>query len=172
MHMPEAASTEKKGMRINKGLLTAIPCLVFSILCMVGSRTYPNLSASYMLVSASFFPTIVSGIAIAMSVLMLIKAIVRPEYREPLSAQEKKGLLRGCLTIVDCIVYILLFKPLGYILSSILAYFALMLIFGNRKWLQMIIMAIVLPLILYFAFFYLLQTNLPTGVLQGLVDLF
>ena len=107
-----------------------------------------------------------------MSVLMVIKAIVKPEYREPLTALEKKGLLRGALTIVDCIAYILLFKPLGYILSSILAYFALMVIFGNRKWLQMVIMAIALPLVLYFAFFYLLQTNLPMGVLQVLVDLF
>lgn len=166
--MPEKSSEQKKGLRINKGLLTAIPCLLFSVLCLVASRTYPKLSASYMLVSASFFPTIVSIIAIAMSLIMLIKAIVKPEIREPLTDLEKKGLLRGLFTIADCFVYILLFKRLGYILTSMICYFALMLIFGNRKWVQMIIMAIVLPLILFFAFTKLLGTNLPLGVLQGL----
>lgn len=164
--MPEQSSQQKAGPRINKGLLTAIPCLIFSVLCLVASRTYPKLSASYMLVSASFFPTIVSCIAIAMSLIMLVKAIVKPEMREPLTPQEKKGLFRGALTIVDCIAYILLFKPLGYILTSVLCYFALMLIFGNRKWLQMIIMAIVLPVVLFFAFTRLLGTTLPLGLLQ------
>ncbi len=166
MTMPDNANAGKQGVRINKGLLTAIPCLIFSVLCMVASRTYPKLTASYMLVSASFFPTIVSGIAIAMSLIMLVKAILKPEFRDPLTAQEKKGLFRGLLTIADCFVYILLFKPLGYILTSTLCYFALMLIFGNRKWLQMVIMAIVLPLLLFFAFTRLLGTNLPLGVLQ------
>ncbi|MCI7742410.1 MAG: tripartite tricarboxylate transporter TctB family protein [Clostridiales bacterium] len=170
--MPEKTSEEKKGMRINKGILTAIPCLIFSVLCLVASRTYPNLTASYMLVSASFFPTIVSVLAIIMSLIMLIEAIVKPDVRDPLTAQEKKGYLRGLLTILDCLAYLLLFKPLGYILSSILAYFALMVIFGNRRWVLMVIMSIVLPVALYLAFYYLLQTNLPMGVLQYVVDLF
>lgn len=171
--MPENLSSEtKKELRINKNLLIAIPCLIFSVACLICSRTYPNLSASYMLVSASFFPTIVSVLAIIMSVIMLVRAFIKPEYLKPLSEQQKRGYLRGILTILDCYLYILLFKPLGYILSSILCYFILMVIFGNRKWGLMIVMSIALPIVLYLAFFYLLQTNLPAGVLSGLLNQF
>lgn len=158
--------SEKKEIRFNKGLLTAIPCLLFSLVCLYCSRTYPKLSADYMLVSASFFPTIVSIIAIAMSVIMLIAAIIKPERSEPLDEQQKRGLIRGILAILNCILYVLIFKPVGYIISSIICLFFMMLIFGNRKWVTMMIISIVFPILLYLCFFYLLQTNLPMGILS------
>lgn len=167
--MPESTpSSEKKGIRINKGLITAIGCLVVSLLFLYCSRTYPNLDADFMIVSAALIPTIVSTIAVVMSVILLIKAIIKPEYTEPLTDQQKRGLLRGLFAILDCFVYVLLFKPLGYILSSMLAVFAMMLIFGNRKWWLMVLISVVLPILLYFAFHGLLQTNLPTGILTFL----
>lgn len=167
--MPEStSSSEKKELRLNKGLITAIVCLAVSLIFLYCSRTYPNLQADFMIVSASLIPTIVSVIAVVMSVIMLIKAIVKPEYTEPLTELQKKGLLRGLLAIADCFVYVLLFEPLGYILSSMLAVFVMMIIFGNRKWWLMAVISVVLPIALYFAFHGLLQTNLPVGVLKFL----
>lgn len=163
--MPEANVTEKK-KGLNKGLLTAIPCLILSIVCLVCARTYPKLQADYMLISASFFPTIVSIMMVVMSVIMLIEAIVKPKYAEPLTESQKKGYLRGLLAILNCIFYVLIFKPVGYIISSMIAVFLMMLIFGNRKWKLMIIVSIVLPIVLYLVFFYLMQTALPAGILQ------
>lgn len=167
--MPESTSSSgKKGMRINKGLITAIGCLVVSLVFLYCSRTYPNLDADFMVVSAAMIPTIFSVIAVVMSVLLLVKAIVKPEFTEPLTELQKRGLIRGLLAIADCLVYVLLFKPLGYILSSMLAVFAMMLIFGNRKWWLMVLISVVLPILLYFAFHGLLQTNLPVGILTFL----
>lgn len=166
--MPESNPAEKKEFRLNKGLLTAIPCLLVSLAALYCSRTYPGLYADYMLVSAAFFPTVVSIVAVICSILMLIKAIVKPEYAEPLTAEQKKGYLRGVLTILDCLIYVLIFKPVGYIISTIAALFALMVIFGNRKWVPMAIISVVLPILLYLAFHYLLQTNLPVGILTFL----
>mgnify|MGYP004619295073 FL=1 len=165
--MPEVNSTnEKKARGLNKGLLCAIPCLILSVVCLVCSRTYPKLQADYMQVSASFFPTVVSVMMVAMSVIMLIEAIVKPKYAEPLTPDQKKGYLRGLLAILNIIAYALLFKPLGYIVSSIIAVFLMMLIFGNRKWKIMIPISIILPIILYLVFYYLMQTALPAGILQ------
>ena len=167
--MPESTpSSEKKGIRLNKGLITAISCLAVSLVFLYCSRTYPNLQADFLVVSASMVPTLVSVIAVVMSVIMLIGAIVKPEYTEPLTDLQIKGFLRGLLAIVDCFVYVLLFKPLGYILSSMLAVFVMMLIFGNRKWWLMALISVVLPIVLYFAFHGLLQTNLPVGILTFL----
>ncbi len=171
--MPEGnAFDEKKGMRLNKGLLCAIPSLIFSLVCLYASITYPNLKTDYMQVSASFFPTVVSVIMAAVSLIMLIEAIVKPDIREPLSDTEKKAYLRGILAIADCIFYVAIFKPVGYIISSILALFAMMVIFGNRKWKAMIITSIAMPIVLYLVFYYALQTNLPAGVLQYVAELF
>lgn len=170
----ETTSTPQEGggMRINKGLICAIACLLFSILYLVAARTYPNLSADYMLVSASFFPTVVAVVMIICSVIMLVKAIVKPEIREPLTKKEKTGYLRAILTIIDCIIYSLLFEPLGYIISSALALFALMIIFGNRKWWLMAVVSVVLPILIYLLFYYVMQTNLPAGPLGFMAELF
>ena len=170
----ETASTQKEGggLRINKGLICAIACLLFSVLYLVAARTYPNLSTDYMLVSAAFFPTVVAIVMIVCSVVMLIKAIVKPEVRAPLSKKEKTAYTRGLLAILDCIVYALLFEPLGYIVSSTLALFVLMIIFGNRKWWLMALVSIVLSVLLYLLFYYVMQTNLPAGVLGYVAELF
>ena len=163
MSEKNAAGTEKV-LRVNKGLLTAIGCLVFSCVCLWASRTYPNLSAPYMNISASFFPTMVSIIMVLLSVVMLIKAFTKPEICE-ISPAQQKAYLRGLLAIVVSLVYVLIFKPVGYILSSIVCLFAMMLVFGNRKWVPMAIISVALPILLYMVFYYVLKTNLPAGLL-------
>ncbi len=109
---------------------------------------------------------------IVCSVVMLIKAIVKPEVRAPLSKKEKTAYTRGLLAILDCIVYALLFEPLGYIVSSTLALFVLMIIFGNRKWWLMALVSVALSVLLYLLFYYVMQTNLPAGVLGYVAELF
>lgn len=163
--------TEKKPARLNRGLLTAIPCLAASCLCLIASRTYPNLTADYMAVSAAFFPTIVSAIMVAVSLIMLLFAFIKPDIVE-ISDATKRAYIRGLLAILICVIYVAIFKPVGYIVSSVLAVFAMMLVFGNRKWKQMIIISVVFPVLLYLAFYYGLSTNLPSGVLGLIAELF
>lgn len=164
----ESGTGAKQVKGINKSLPTALLCLVVSVAYMICARTYPGLNPAYLDISAAFFPTVVAGIMIVCSVVMLIKAIVKPEIREPLSAEEKKGYLRGILTILTCLIYVLIFKPVGYIVSSMLAVFALMLIFGNRRWKIIIPITIVFPILLYLAFSYGLKIVLPAGILSFL----
>lgn len=161
--------TEKKARQINVGLLTAIPCLIASCVLLYLTLSYPGLERDYLLVSARFFPRTVCIVMVAASIWLLIDAIIKPKKRDPLDAEEKVGYRRGVLAMICALGYVLLFKPLGYIVSSIVVLFLMMLIFGNRKWNQMIIISIVFPVILYFAFKYGLKTPLPEGILEFLV---
>lgn len=163
---PSEKNTKSGG--INKGLLTAIPCVLLSAAYLVCARTYPNLNPDYLDISASFFPTLVAVIMIICSLSMLVKAIIKPEIRKPLSASEKKGLLRGVLTILVCFLYVIAFKPVGYIISSMLAVFALMVIFGNRRWGLITVITICFPILLYVAFRFGLRIKLPVGILTFL----
>lgn len=160
---------EKKTRQINTGLLTAIPCLIVSCILLYIACTYPGLERDYLLVSARFFPRTVSIIMVVSSVWLLIDAILKPKKRDPLDAEEKVGYRRGVLAMICALGYVLTFKVLGYIVASIIVLFLMMLIFGNRKWVQMIIISIVFPIILYFAFKYGLKTPLPEGILEFLV---
>lgn len=168
--MTTESGNEKQEKRsgINRDLLTAVVCLAVSVTYMICARTYPNLSPSYLAVSAAFFPTIVAAVMIVCSLFMLIKAIIKPKQYEALTPEMKRGYLRGLLTILVSFLYVLAFKPVGYILSSMLAVFALMVIFGNRKWLLMCIITIVFPVLLYVAFRYGLNIKLPVGILTFL----
>lgn len=158
----------KRRLIVNKDFLTALVCLAVSVTYMICARTYPNLSPDYLEVSAAFFPTIVAAAMIVCSVCMLIKAIVNPKHYEPMTSTEKRGYLRGLLTILVCFVYVLIFEPLGYILSSMLAVFTLMIIFGNRRWPVVIAITVVFPIVLYVAFRYGLLIRLPAGILTFL----
>ena len=161
--------TEKKVKQINIGLLTAIPCLIVSCVLLGLVLAYPGLERDYLLVSARAFPRVVCILMVASSVWLLIDAITKPKLRAPLTAEEKVSFRRGVLAILCTLGYVLLFKTLGYIVSSVIVLFLMMLIFGNRKWKQMIIISIVFPVILYFAFKFGLKTPLPEGILEFLV---
>ncbi len=168
--MSTETNTEKIGKRsvFNRDLLTACICLAVSCLYMYCARTYPNLNPDYLEVSASFFPTLVASVMIICSLSMLVKAIVKPKIYEPITPEKKRGLLRGILTILVCLLYVLAFKPLGYIPSSMLAVFAVMIIFGNRRWPVIIAVTIIFPILLYAAFRYGLKIKLPVGILTFL----
>ncbi len=162
------SGTQGKKSGINRDLLTAIVCLAISVTYMICARTYPNLNPDYLAISASFFPTLVAAIMILCSISMLIKALIKPKSYEPLTAEQKRGYLRGLLTILVCLLYVMLFKPLGYIPSSMLAVFALMIIFGNRRWPVIIVITVLFPILLYVAFRYGLRIRLPVGILTFL----
>ena len=65
----------------------------------------------------------------------------------------------------------LLFKTLGYVLVSFLVCFAIMVLIGKRKWFQMILISLLVPLFMWLLFYILLKVNIPMGPLVFLRDL-
>lgn len=133
-------------------------------------------------VQPSMFPRImIIGMGIFTGVLLLqslIKVFGGMKEDDPLAAPaesinpiKNKGVLAALFVIVLCALYVLLFKDLGYVVVSLILSAILMLLIGMRKPLQLVLIAVLVPLGMWLVFYKLLQVNIPMGVLQFLRDL-
>ena len=77
---------------------------------------------------------------------------------------------RGLSSSSPC-AYVLLFKPLGYVLDASIISFVIMALIGKRKWGVMALVSILVPFVMWLLFFKLLSVNIPMGPLTFLKDL-
>ena len=70
-----------------------------------------------------------------------------------------------------CIFCVAAFKALGYVLVSAIVSAAIMVLIGKRNWLQIVLVSILVPLVMWLIFYKVLTVNIPMGVLQFLRDL-
>jgi putative tricarboxylic transport membrane protein len=69
------------------------------------------------------------------------------------------------LTALLFLVYILIFEPVGYLISTALFLFVVARILGSRAWLRDAIVSIALSLAIYYFFNGLMKVGLPKGLL-------
>lgn len=132
-------------------------------------------------VQPSAFPRImIIGMAVFTAVLLVQSVIklmkMHPEdplaqKAESLNLFKDKGVLAALFVIVLCMLYVWGFKTLGYVLVSVILSAIIMWMIGVRKPVQLILIAVLVPLGMWLLFYKLLQVNIPMGVLQFLRDL-
>ena len=83
----------------------------------------------------------------------------------------EKGVLAALAVIVLCIFFVATLKALGYVLASAVISAAIMVLIGKRNWLQIVLVSILVPLVMWLIFYKVLTVNIPMGVLQPLRDL-
>ena len=75
----------------------------------------------------------------------------------------------GLLTIVLLAIYVVLFKPLGFILSTFIYLFFQITLLSTEKNRNLIlfgIISVVAPVVIYALFVYVIKVPLPTGLLS------
>ena len=132
-------------------------------------------------VQPSVFPRImILGMAVFTGVLLVqsVFKLLKMKEDDPLAQKAEsinpikdKGVLAALFVIVLCALYVLGFKTLGYVLVSMILSGIVMWLIGVRKPVQLVLIAILVPLGMWLVFYKLLQVNIPMGVLQFLRDL-
>lgn len=149
-----------------KDVISSIVFLLFGIGLYIASLSVTSIIKND--VGPAFMPKIVAAAIMILAVTKLIFALKnnREGYvTKKEDDEDKKG---GMLTIVALLLYVILFDVLGFILSTVLYLFAQFMILsnnGNRKGVLFGILAIIVPLIIYFMFVYGFDLILPSGVL-------
>ena len=90
---------------------------------------------------------------------------------QSLNPFRNRGVLAAFAVIGLCVLFVLFFEQLGYVLVSAIVCALIMLMVGKRQPLTIILVSILIPLLLWFVFYKLLTVNIPMGVLQPLRDL-
>jgi len=98
-------------------------------------------------------------------VLFIISLRGRPEARPFWEAKESWKTVLAVLSFL--VGYMLLFKPLGFVLITFLFIFFLLRFIGKKGWLLSVSLALVLSLFCYGLFSLLLGTPLPKGQIYG-----
>lgn len=131
-------------------------------------------------VQPSVFPRImIIGMGV-FTVILLVQSILKlvsmketdplAQKAESLNFLKDKGVLAALFVIVLCALYVWGFKTLGYVVVSMILSAIIMWMIGVRKPLQLVLIAVLVPLGMWFVFYKLLQVNIPMGVLQFLRD--
>ena len=160
-------------------LVVCLILIVFEVFAWV--QTGKIKVAKNAAVQPSVFPRImIIGMAVFTGVLLVqsVFKLLKMKEDDPLAQKAEsinpikdKGVLAALFVIVLCALYVLDFKTLGYVLVSMILSGIVMWLIGVRKPVQLVLIAILVPLGMWLVFYKLLQVNIPMGVLQFLRDL-
>ena len=126
---------------------------------------------------ASKFPEAAKGlgaggfpkfIAVCMGILGLILAVTSYMKLQKNRDQEKqviyaKDLLGAGMMALAFWLYVILVKPLGYVIATSLFSAVFMIIYGERRWIRLLVVCIGFSVIAYFLFRNVFYVMLPAG---------
>lgn len=111
-----------------------------------------------------FFPTIAALLLGGLSITLLVKG-ARQSESGGVVIEGRRILGRTVWIIAWCAIYGATIEPLGYLLSTGMVTFALLVYFNRREWIFNIVLSLVTPVSIYILFDTLLKSPLPKGIL-------
>ena len=118
-------------------------------------------------VGSGFVPKIVAMAIIVISAIKLLLTFLSKKSEEAKKSDE--DIMGGLLNIVLLAIYVVLFKPLGFILSTFIYLFFQITLLSTEKNRNLIlfgIISVVAPVVIYALFVYVIKMPLPTGLLS------
>lgn len=142
-----------KNNKVVEGLLIALA----SIFLIIESFKLHN-NKSWAL-SPALFPIIITISVLALSIILIIKGL--RENTVNTGQSNKEGLKKLGLIIIISFAYLIILPKLHFLISSIIYLFSFLFILGERKWLLLITISIITPLLIQYLFGNLLDVFLP-----------
>ena len=144
-------------------------------------QTYSFQEVKNTYVQAAVFPQIMCVGMLIFAVILLIQSIIKlmtMDENDPLAEPaasinfiKDKGVLAALFVMLLCALFVVFFKPLGYVVCGPVLCFVIMVLIGKRNWPQMVLVSILVPLGMWLVFYKVLTVNIPMGPLQFLRDL-
>lgn len=141
-------------------LFLVVWLLAALVMVYVGSQYHA--SFSYEPVGPRAFPMLL----LALLVLGLIYLIIKPGHSEE-EPTDRPTTIRVVLCVLVLLGFAMLFEPLGFIPSAVLAGILMARLYGGR-WLPIVVINSLLAVALYILFDRWLDVPLPLGILNGL----
>lgn len=117
----------------------------------------------------NIMPKFVGLLGMLCSVLLFISVSIKQLKKEKVDAAKafpKKEAIQVACALVLVTAYCLLMKPVGFVVTSFVFFFAFALCFGERKhWPRYMLYSALVVAVIYFGFGVTLHTNFPRGVL-------
>jgi hypothetical protein len=115
-----------------------------------------------------YVPSLVGVILTLLSGILILRDVHKKE-RESLSGLFEKNWRAVAFCLGVLLLFTLVLSHLGYILDSLILIYILVRVLGKRSRLVAAITGVLTSLVSYILFSFLLQLQLPLGVLEGLL---
>lgn len=145
------------------------------------TQTYSFQEVKNTYVQAAVFPQIMCVGMLIFAIILLIQSIIKlmtMDENDPLAEPaasinfiKDRGVLAALFVMLLCVLFVVFFKSLGYVICGAVLCFVIMVLIGKRNWLQMALVSILVPLGMWLVFYKVLTVNIPMGPLQFLRDL-
>ena len=110
--------------------------------------------------SPYLFPLIISFFLLILSISIITQGLKDESEKKEKSKIDIKSLLIFGLV---CILYLLVFNFLGFVISTIILLVLLMMLLGERRWWFILLVSVISSLIIYLLFAKYLSVMLPKG---------
>lgn len=167
----------KKVRRAKGDIALGIGSILVSLFFIVEARRIRD--GKNVMVSAKLFPRIYAGFMGICALWVLISGIrkylsVPKEIREQdkITKEHLQGLLRVFEVFGVLLLTAIFYKPLGFLLVTPFTMFFMFIILEEpekRNYKLFVLLSIVCPIVVYFAFYYLFSNLLPMGVLKPIL---
>lgn len=170
---------KKTNTQAFSNLIGGLIFLAIGIWALVKTYGFQTIKSAY--VQPALFPQIMStGLIIFSAAVVVINAYKMMTINEddPLSEPapsinvlKNKGVQGAALVMALCVLFVLLFDVLGYVVCSAVIGIVIMYLIGKRDIKIMLLVGILVPLGMWLVFYKFLSVNIPMGILQPLKDL-
>lgn len=160
-------------------LVASVILLVFEIWAYVQTLGFKVVKKAA--VQPATFPQVMCIGMMVFTVILLVQSLISLKKMDPddlniqpaasINVLKNKGVQAGLFVIVLCILYVALFKTLGYVLASAIIAAVIMWLIGKRDVKQILLVSVLVPLAMWLVFYKLLTVNIPMGILEPLKDL-
>lgn len=160
-------------------LVASVILLVFEIWAYVQTLGFKVVKKAA--VQPATFPQVMCIGMMVFTIILLIQSLISLKKMDPddpniqpaasINVLKNKGVQAGLFVIVLCILYVALFKTLGYVLASAIIAAIIMWLIGKRDVRQILLVSVLVPLAMWLVFYKLLTVNIPMGILEPLKDL-
>ena len=110
--------------------------------------------------SPYLFPLIISFFLLILSISIIMQGLKDESEKKEKSKIDIKSLLIFGLV---CLLYLLVFNFLGFVLSTIILLVLLMMLLGERRWWFILLVSVISSLVIYLLFAKYLSVMLPKG---------
>ena len=115
------------------------------------------------MIGPEFFPGLMAAVIAILSFVLVVRSLWRGAAisGEDFGVATGKVLLRIVLFVALLVVYVLLYEPLGFLLSSLLVLPVGMVMLDERRWMQVVFFPAFIVVLFYFIFTKVIMVPLP-----------
>ncbi|MDN4075485.1 tripartite tricarboxylate transporter TctB family protein [Fictibacillus terranigra] len=158
---------------MNKNTISGMVILMFALIYTIMAFRLPASSSNTAVIGPSVFPAAIGILLIITSIMLIGKGWLeqrqqhgKTEPENPMEEEEEKQDPKKVFVLSLLLLgYVLLFFPLGYLLSTALFILSVTMFLDREHWIRNVIYSLAFPGIIYLVFDRVLAVYLPLGPL-------